>query len=823
MFKFIKKDLEILDKYSIVYKTTNLCIKTDANGKPIRNSSDRVKKQFVDNKRDVFKYKYINGNLPVKKTEIKKTNNASCILLGKYYNGLIGIDIDDKGDTMDYYDYLCEENEHDRKTLTVSTPNNGLHEYYYLNEEQQKKLDKFQAKTGHHINGQEYNIDVKYTNQIFFGPACMKDGDGILYKYKIIVDKKPQQIPDFLFNIIYDNYVTHQSNNKKVKRISKTNNNNNNKNTICNKINFNENDKRLIPYLDCINVDTLSNYDDWFTIGCIIFNEKGSIHLFKYYSSKANNYDENSCIDKWNSMNEERESMATIKRLYELAKSDNEKQFYKTINKDKIHILKEIFNKGINDYNVSLLFYALFPQKYIYDKETSLMYCISQYGIWNLDEEYFNIYDDINRHLFTEIEDYYFKLVKSTNNEDNKDKYITIYQQCRKYIRKNRNKKIIIDEVKVLYRKNKMVNKWNNVNDKLVAFKNGVYNIDSGEFRIAEPEEYISVTTEYKYKKADSDTKNLVLNILKDIQPNKDDLTYLLKMISNGLIGSCVVEEFYFWLGNSRNGKGVLRDMVKYTLGDYYNKIDIKYLIKSGSYAKANDADPTILENINSRILISDEAKSGVPLQEGKIKSLSGNDDIKCRALYAKNIITYRPKFNIIIQTNNEPVFDGTDPGIVSRFRLIPFPIKFVNNPIGPNQKKADNQIKNKIKNINYRLAFFEILVEHYKLFKENGLEASTNVKEATTKYLNEMNPVKAFIDEKLIITNSNKDYMKSSELYNEFKTFNNKNIVVTPSKFKTIMIENGIMFKKTKYGNRYIGIKYNDEGEEDESLFINN
>ena len=180
------------------------------------------------------------------------------------------------------------------------------------------------------------------------------------------------------------------------------------------------------------------------------------------------------------------------------------------------------------------------------------------------------------------------------------------------------------------------------------------------------------------------------------------------------------MEEFYNWIGNGRNGKGLLRDLISNTLGEYFDNMEIEYLCKNKDGQHANSADPVMARKKNSRIVVTTEPEGDVNLRCAKLKQISGRDPVQVRDLY-KSPFNFIPKFKLIIQTNQEPIIDGSDGGIIGRLRFIKFPIKFVDDPKFENQKKIDRTIKPKIKENKYRLAFFQILLDHYNDFILQG------------------------------------------------------------------------------------------------------
>ena len=176
--------------------------------------------------------------------------------------------------------------------------------------------------------------------------------------------------------------------------------------------------------------------------------------------------------------------------------------------------------------------------------------------------------------------------------------------------------------------------------------------------------------------------------------------------------------------------------------------------------------------------------------------------------MYGK-AFNYTPKFKLIIQTNHAPAVDGFDEGLKRRLRYINFPNKFVDKPKLPNEKQIDITLKEKIKINIYKINFFHILLTEFlkfnSKFKLNEPEQVTN---DTKEFMNENDPIQYFIDSKLIITNNIKDKIKSSELYENFMSCNQKR-QITQSTLKLALNTKGIINKHFTSGNFYIGIKY--------------
>jgi hypothetical protein len=201
------------------------------------------------------------------------------------------------------------DNDFDLMTLSVKTINNGMHYYFKLNSEQQNALKKFNSSTAlcFTTSSQQRNIDIKYNNQVFFGPSHIEFDDDVL-KYKICDNVDIVELPTYLFDEILRTYnnqneMDSMKSRKLIEKVKSV------KNDEKNKINEKDDEsdesvekiKKLSGYLDCLNVKRFVSRDDWLIVGAIIFNECGSFELFNKYSKKAENYDENGCIKLWNS------------------------------------------------------------------------------------------------------------------------------------------------------------------------------------------------------------------------------------------------------------------------------------------------------------------------------------------------------------------------------------------------------------------------------------------------------------------------------------------------------------------------------------------
>jgi P4 family phage/plasmid primase-like protien len=788
--KFIKKQFAILDEYDIVHYSIKLDPK-------------------IENESAIDQYgrlRKIPSKMPNRKNKILETYsnfdlNASLIPLGEGYN-LIGIDVDNKNDTIKKFDQIIDDNNIDTETLTLKTMNDGYHYYYRPTKKQKKEFAKLQLCS---LDGYMYglHVDIKYNNQVFFGPSIIDYNDK-KYTYKIINDSEPVDLPDDFFNEIIRC--------AKLQKSSSTETNIKKKNDTMipkEKSNLNNNDSKIKLYLNVLNKSRCDDYDSWIKIGAIIYNENCSFELFDEWSKKSDKYDSKSCVKTWNSYKDDRNKKATLKSLIKMVKLDNPHAYYELTMTDPNSIMDESYKSGIfTDDTCSRLFYSMFPNKFIYDIDNKDWYSINKYGIYEKEgDENITARKLIKKDLTIFIQSYYEQKTIDLK-KDKREYYKDFNKRIEEYLGKVRNKKAVIEEMKNIYGKAKIFEKMDNVNNFIFAFDNGVYDLKQNIFRNALPEELVTCTCGYDYDEANPKIIKKIHKILNDIFSKKDEKDYVMTTQSLGLEGCNSREEVYIWTGNGRNGKGLIRDLMALTLGGYFDNLEIEYLQKTNHQGHANSADPIMARKKNCRYVVTTESEADIKIRIAKLKQLSGNDPLQVRFLN-KNSFNFVPKFKLIIQTNHPVEIDGTDTALRARLKYITFRNRFCENPQKDNEKKIDMTLKDKIKTDEYKLAFFHILLDYYNQYIANNriLATPQTFIDETNSYFQSNNPVDEFIDSCIKITNNESDKIKSSFLYAMYKNYHDGNVKsITTNRFKQILDSKGIKSKRSN-GIYFLGI----------------
>ena len=690
------------------------------------------------------------------KSLIDYTKNGCIIPLGDKYN-LFCVDVDNKGDTIKEWTKYINEYEINIDTFAVKTINKGYHYYYKLKESQITKLNGFNKNTTGNFLGCMH-IDLLYS-MYSNGPSIIEYEDNE-YKYKIINNSDIAYMPKHLFNDIYNHINKKNDTPDKVKKTLS--------NTEYSKDIFN-------LYLSPLT--KLSNRDDWLKVGSYIYSNGGIINDFDIFSKQyPSYYDEQGLISAWSDI-EKKKYKCDIKKI--LLDYITPTEYFNIEVRDTEKILATIFKENlINDNIISNLYYSL----YVNFKDDNII----------IKEQLKKV---VNGYLLTKVTEKFNQIHLSNESDEIKEKQVKelnkLKDKINNYFGKNVNKKAIINECMTLYKQYNISDKFNNINPYIIGFTNGVYDLKSDSFRNALPEEYITITTGYDYKPLSDipQTKiNKMNDIINSIVDDPDEKDYILKVLSLGLIGENMIEQFYLFLGCGSNGKGVLSTFLEKTLGAYYDVLNIDYITKGGNIGKGQ-ADPEMAKKRYCRIVVTTEPDGNIVLKDSKLKELSGKDSIQCRELY-KEPITFTPQFIMIILSNWLPTIDGSDGGMKRRFRLINLRNEFVDNPEpNTNQRKRDYKVKSDYPNDNeYKLAFFHILKDNaINLMNDKFiLNQPTKFKKDTDEYLNNNDPIEEFIKAFIIEdeSKSNDHKVKTTEVYKAFCTYCSQcNYTVVPQK----------------------------------------
>ena len=220
---------------------------------------------------------------------------------------------------------------------------------------------------------------------------------------------------------------------------------------------------------------------------------------------------------------------------------------------------------------------------------------------------------------------------------------------------------------------------------------------------------------------------------------NADLIEFLQRAIGYSLTGDTSERAFLILHGAGRNGKSTLLETVRAVLGpDYADRTRTETLL-----AKKEGEIPNDVAKLRGlRFVTASEADEGRRLAEATIKDLTGGDAISARFMRAE-WFSFLPQFKLWLGTNHRPVIRGTDNAVWDRIRLVPFDVRIP-------EAEQDKHLRDKL--LAEAPGILAWAVEGCRSWRQDGLGAPREVREATAGYRGEMDVLGAFLDDCCIV-----------------------------------------------------------------------
>jgi len=157
----------------------------------------------------------------------------------------------------------------------------------------------------------------------------------------------------------------------------------------------------------------------------------------------------------------------------------------------------------------------------------------------------------------------------------------------------------------------------------------------------------------------------------KDSKPDAELIGYLQRAGGYSVTGLNSERVFFLCYGRGANGKTTFTEAITRVMGDYSQRAASDSFIQ-----KRADTIPSDIADLKgARFVHAGELDAGAKLAESKVKELTGGESVKARHLYGK-WFEFMPECKLWLSTNYKPDIRGTDNGIWSRVKLIPFTVQ---------------------------------------------------------------------------------------------------------------------------------------------------
>ena len=405
--------------------------------------------------------------------------------------------------------------------------------------------------------------------------------------------------------------------------------------------------------------------------------------------------------------------------------------------------LTKIYNQILDGHKVTKIAEAIYHEnkEYVYSK--SMWYHFDG-KVWKQDDDNLamkkTILDSTN--ILNKVVDYYRQIKQPSSAQLVKNVKNLVVK-----LNKPNFKDDIIKEAKMFYNEPDFMTKLNSKKH-LIPFTNGVFDLIKREFRQTTKEDYINLTVNFDYLN-DDDSNNgnpEVYKFLNEVLPKQNIRDYVLKKMSECLNGDIANTYFLMFIGDSgANGKSQLLNLMKLTLGELAEKVEVTLLTRKRN--NANEANSEKVKLHNKRFAFLSEPEDGEKINISLLKELTGSEEIVARGLF-KDSVTFVMEAKLFLACNELPEIKGEDTALWRRIRVVDFPSKFVDEPNQPGEFKIDRSLPSRMReDVTWRQTFMKILIDYYY----KNVKEPEEVKMKTNEYRQENNDFYVWLSEKLI------------------------------------------------------------------------
>lgn len=315
--------------------------------------------------------------------------------------------------------------------------------------------------------------------------------------------------------------------------------------------------------LNIISPERADDYGRWMEVGWCLHNidpkNDELLDCWIAFSQKSDKFEEGACENKWRDFQNEGLTMGSLKYW---AKTDNYDAYMEIQRQDiQFHIEKSLTE---THYDVALVLYHMYKDQFVcVSAKNNAWYEFKDHRWHEMDggmglrakisttmvDEYCRIISNYNEKAIAEEGD-----EDDENIEQMKEKFLKKAQKFTNLTMKLKTtsfKDNVLKEARELFHDKNFMNKLNTKLD-LIGFENGVYDLDSDQFREGRPDDYISLSTKIDYIPIDEckdSIKDEINEFMSQVFVNKNVRRYIWRCLSSYLQGHNPDEKFHIWTG----------------------------------------------------------------------------------------------------------------------------------------------------------------------------------------------------------------------------------------------------------------------------------
>lgn len=314
----------------------------------------------------------------------------------------------------------------------------------------------------------------------------------------------------------------------------------------------------------------------------------------------------------------------------------------------------------------------------------------------------------------------------------------------------------------------------------LFPVANGVLNLETGELEAGRPSDYMVRASTVEWRGPHEPCPVFEALLQTSLEAKEELIAYLQRSLGYALWGEVPEHKFLIWIGQGRNGKGVVANSIMDVFGQLAAPMRPEILLDQGR--TGNSAAPTsdIMALRGLRAAFASETDKFARFSPARVKWLCGADRLTGRNPHDKHETQFKPTHTLFLLTNTEPAADPDDFAFWERCVLIPWRLSFVDRePEAENERQADPELPVKLREEYPGILAW--LWRGFNDYRRQGLNPPEEVTRATSEYREGEDVFSEFVAECLADTESADETVESMVLYQLFKDWWSKSMTKTP------------------------------------------
>ena len=294
----------------------------------------------------------------------------------------------------------------------------------------------------------------------------------------------------------------------------------------------------------------------------------------------------------------------------------------------------------------------------------------------------------------------------------------------------------------------------------LLPVNNGVIDLRTGKRQDCLPTEYIRAHAPVDWSDAEYVCPIWEKTLQVIFDGDEEMITFIQRLFGYAITGYTTEHKLPIFWGEGRNGKTTILETLSDVLGQ-----DICLTTQADSLMdtrrSGDGPQPFVYALRGKRLAWATESREGQKINLGLIKLLTGGDTLNVRTLHSKPVM-FQPTHKIMLLTNHKPSIPADEQAAWDRVFLIPFPMRFVDNPKSENERKQDRTLRQKLRSEYPGILAW--LIRGCLAWQDQGLNAPASIQKATEAYRENEDTIRQFIDECCVEGQGHE--VKAGELY---------------------------------------------------------